>query len=148
MRLVCFCSPFSHTLEALVETVIHTQFEGRAIAAAYVDDLIQAAHKSIGAFEVQRSAQQCAVALFALSAIAVHKSVTPCVACPILGWRVDLQSATIRPDDKATAAKVAVRFHVVASRLLCLGVQPRSSLSSPQSHCAQSSRDTGGPPGR
>lgn len=65
----------------------------------YVDDLIGVSHSSSAA-EDQLKAQDVITATFGPRSLA-DKSVWPCLQAEILGWFVDLDLGTIRPNDRA-----------------------------------------------
>jgi hypothetical protein len=83
---------FTRALQAIIMKRI------AGILKIYVDDLQGFAHHSVAESD-QATAQKCLRAFFGSKAVA-PKSITPCSEADILGWRINLFRASIRPSDR------------------------------------------------
>jgi hypothetical protein len=79
----------------------------------YVDDLVGLAHWDEAESDQQIS-QNFLLELFGSKALAADNT-TPCMACDVIGWRIDLSRESIRPNDKGLRKLFFVLFVVIDS---------------------------------
>lgn len=95
--------PFSRALQRLVSKRI------RGRVGVYVDDFMGVSLAQFASVD-QALAQEAITDVLGPSAINREKSATPCRAAEFIGWLVDLDSASIRPNDRGIRKLVAILF--------------------------------------
>lgn len=95
--------PISRALQRLVEKSI------AGGVRVYVDDFMGVSHHKVAQDE-QRICQEKITALLGSNAVNVLKSLPPARAADFIGWYIDLESASIRPNDRGIRKLTAVFF--------------------------------------
>jgi len=115
--IIFICGFFGYNGQPLVFNVF-TRLINRALAEKingglfmYVDDLVGCAHMSEAGGD-QLMAQDFLLNLFGPKALASDNT-TPTMAVDVIGWRIDLNKETIRPNDKGIRKLFFVLFVLV-----------------------------------
>jgi hypothetical protein len=117
--IIFICGFFGYNGQPLVFNVF-TRLINQALSKKivgslfiYVDDLVGLAHWDEAESD-QRISQNFLLELFGSKALAADNT-TPCMACDVIGWRIDLSRESIRPNDKGLRKLFFVLFVVIDS---------------------------------